>query len=95
MIYECTDCKHCANFEDGFRVFCLHPDLPSDEVCKYHPVGNGDASRCSGFMEGYESGLNFSFDQFTEAEAYCEANFEDVDYPGIRDWVEQERKKRG
>lgn len=92
MIYECIDCEHCANFSDGFRVFCMHPDLPPEKVCDYFPVGNGDAEDCPGFTEGSLPNLEFTFDQFTEAEAYCEANFEDVDYPGIRDWVEQKRK---
>lgn len=93
MIYECTDCKHCANFSDGFRVFCMHPDLPPDKVCEYHPVGDGDASDCVGFQEGNDPALDFSWDDFGEAEQDCIDKGLDIDYVNIRKWIEQHKKE--
>lgn len=37
---------------DGFRILCLHPDLPPEEVYGYLPLGEYDASGCMGFDEG-------------------------------------------
>lgn len=88
MIYECTDCKHCADFDFGFRVFCLHPDFPSDEVDKYHPVGNEDADYCKGFDNWFDENEphQFSMKEFEDAERYSEEKYGDVTYKGIREW---------
>ena len=87
MIYECTDCKYCANFHDGFRVFCLHPELESNSVCNYYPVGNKDACHCEGFVEGTEPARRFSWKQLTQAENYSkEKKYGEVTYQGIREW---------
>jgi len=86
MIYECTDCKHCADFDFGFRVFCLHPDLPSDEVCKYHPVGHQDAENCKGFDE--DEPHRFGWKELDNAERYSQDRYGDVSYEGMREWCE-------
>jgi hypothetical protein len=93
MIYECTDCEHCASFHAEFRVFCLHPDLPANEVCKYQPLGQKDAfDWCDGFSDG--SPEYFSWDHLVEAESYSEEQHGEVTYEGIREWCEKEVKKR-
>jgi hypothetical protein len=98
MIYECTDCRWCANFSDGFRVFCLHKNLPPQEVCKYYPVGEEDADRCWNFDENEYYQEDFSWDDFTAAEKYSGEKYDGaVTYKGIREWCEQEiilRKKK-
>lgn len=93
MIYECTNCKHCANFHDGFRVICLHPDLPPDEVCEYEPVGDRDASQCDEFIEEFIYAHDFSWDNFTEAEKYSEEKYRDITYDGIREWCLEQIKE--
>jgi hypothetical protein len=93
MIYECTDCKHCADFHDGFRVICLHPQLDPGEVEKYHPVGDGDAEECDGFEEEYIYAHQFTWDNFSEAETYSNEKYHDVTYEGIREWCEIKLKK--
>jgi len=88
MIYECTDCKLCADFSDGFRVFCLHPDLQPDEVLEYYPLGDNDAMwGCAGFEEG-ESHM-FTWDDLGEAEDYSIDKHGEVTYAGIREWCEK------
>lgn len=84
MICECTDCKHCADFDHGFRVFCLEPYLPSDEVCKYHPIGHHDAENCDGFEE--DEPHRFSMKEFNEVEKYGEAKYGEVTYDSVREW---------
>jgi hypothetical protein len=80
-IYECTDCKHCASFAWGYRVFCLHPDLKGDAVVNYAPVNDyQSADKCDGFDEGRPS--NFSQEQLVEAEKYGE----ELTYESIRAW---------
>lgn len=93
MIHECTDCRFCVSFEDGYRVICNNPNLPPNEVTKYPPVDrDGDARDCDGFEEGDPE--EFSGRQFGEAEDYSEKNFDgEVTYPGILAWVKEELKK--
>jgi hypothetical protein len=93
MIYECTDCEHCANFNFGFRVFCMHPDFSPDEVCKYHPVDEGNAEDCIGFEEGEPEDF-YALNIFSVAEKFSEEKYGDVTYQGIREWVEQNTKRR-
>ena len=93
-IFECTDCKHCANFNDGDRVICMHPTMPPDEVCKYHPVDEWDASTCEGFEEPWDVYKNkigdFSTADFRNAEKFSAALYNgDINYAGIRKWVER------
>jgi len=87
MIYECTDCKNCANFDFGFRLFCLCSDLPPEEVCEFHPVGHGDAADCGNF--DCDDSIYVSMDDFTECERWCEEKYGDVTYAGVREWCEQ------
>ena len=82
MIYECTDCRNCASFSAGFRVFCLHKSLSSAAVVDYYPVGDGDARNCNGFDEGEPH--EFSYEALVEAE---KSNPE-VTYESIRKWCE-------
>lgn len=89
QIYECTDCEHCASFDFGLRVFCLHPDLHADEVYNYEPVGDKSAHRCKGFDEGYPS--EFSIEQLHEAEDYSAELVGDFTYDGVRAWCLKER----
>ena len=93
MIYECTDCEHCVSFASGWRVFCMHPNLPASEVCLYSPVGDGDAVRCTGFAEG---GCHvFTQDDLMAAEIHSQAICNDeVTYEGIRDWAHKELRRR-
>ena len=91
-IYECTDCKYCANFDWVFRVFCLHPDLPANEVCKYQPVGDESAERCEPAIFDAIIGVDYpgreySGKQLDEAEKYSEAKYGEVTYDGIREWA--------
>jgi hypothetical protein len=92
MIYECTDCKWCANFDSGFRVICLHELLPPNEVCKYYPVGDEDAERCSQFYDG--SSQDFWMDDFGKAEKLSEGKYGEITYQGIRDWCNEQLKIR-
>lgn len=89
MIYECTDCKYCADFDYGYRVFCLHPQLPPDEVCKYHPVGYGDAENCMKFDD--DEPQRFSMKELEQAEKYSQDHYGDVTYEGVRKWCEQRK----
>ena len=88
MIYECTDCKYCADFHSGYRLFCLHPDLPPDEVLKYFPLGKTDAEwGCDGFEEG-EPHL-FTWDGLGEAEEFSQQRYDGgITYLGMREWCE-------
>jgi hypothetical protein len=96
MIYECTDCTHCADFEFGFRVICLEPTLPPDEVCKYFPVGDKDAENCNGFddrqADDYCTKV-FFIEDFTAAEDYSTEVYGEITYQGLREWIE--KKIRG
>lgn len=95
MLYECTDCKWCANFDSGMRIICLHKNLPPNEVCKYLSIGTEDASRCKGFDEDWYIDLHeFSSKDFTTAELYSEEKYGEVTYAGIRDWCESEIELR-
>lgn len=87
MIYECMDCKHCADFADGFRIYCLHPELPPDDVLKYEPLGDKDAENCSGFEEGIPQWFPWKF--IAEYEKYSMEKYGDVTYEGAREWCEQ------
>jgi hypothetical protein len=84
MIYECTDCSNCADFDSGYRVICLHPELQGNDVEKYFPVGNHDAEDCEYFDDGESP--EFSTDEFMQAEKYSEEKYGEIDYPGIREW---------
>jgi hypothetical protein len=92
MIMECTDCKWCANFSDGFRIFCLNEKLPSDEVCKYQPLADRDADNCKEFREW--SSVDFSWDDFTAAEKWSEEKYSDITYESIREWCEMKIKEK-
>jgi len=84
-IYECTDCKHCASFAWGYRVFCLHPSLKSDEVVNYAPVNDyNSADKCSEFDEGNPH--KFTQNQLVDAEKYMPEKYEMATYEGIRAW---------
>ena len=85
MILECTDCRFCVSFEDGYRVICANPSLTPDAVNEYHPVGEGDAFECMGFSEGDPQ--EFWGSKFSEAERFSEEHFAgEVTYPGILAW---------
>lgn len=91
MIMECTDCKWCANFEFGWRVFCLHPELPPNEVMNYFPVGDENAEKCEiGFEES--ASIDFWGNDFPEASKFSEDKYQDVTYQGIREWCEMKMK---
>ncbi len=90
MIYECTDCKNCASFDFGFRVYCMQASLPAEEVCKYFPVGEMDAERCDCFEEGDPE--YFSYKQTDEYEKFSVEKYGDVTYQGVREWIEANRK---
>jgi hypothetical protein len=91
---ECTDCGHCASFAYGFRVICLHPDLPPDEVCKYSPVADfEDAEFCTGFIPAPAKEFN-NYD-FGLAEKWSLQNFNgEITYKGIRAWVEMKLEEQ-
>lgn len=87
QIMECTDCKHCANFDYGYRVYCLHPNLPAEEVCKYSPVENNkSADKCENFEEGDDK--EFGYLDIESYEFYCIQKYGVVNYTGIREWIE-------
>jgi hypothetical protein len=90
MIYECTDCKYCANFNEGFRVICLSIQQPPNEVCKYFPVGDSPASSCKNFDDWVYDQHEFSWDDFSDAEKFSEEKYGEITYRGIRDWCEQQ-----
>jgi len=92
MIAECTDCKWCADFENGYRIFCLNPNLPPDEVLKYQPLFDRDASYCKEFYES--ESFEFIQRDFSEAEDWCDKIYKDVTYKGIREWCEMKIKER-
>jgi hypothetical protein len=86
--YECTDCKHCANFNNGDRVICMHPELSPDNVCYYLPVGYEDALNCGGFDEETGS-MDFNAEDFRKAEEFSAEHYNgDIGYKGVREWVE-------
>jgi hypothetical protein len=93
-IYECTDCKHCADFSDGWRVVCLHPTCIPEKVCDYEPVGEKDAQDCEGFEEylTYNPNRKFSMKQFDEAEKSFPDDYNW--YKGIREWCLENEKKQ-
>lgn len=79
MIYECTDCKHCASFADGWRVLCCNPEKPAGSMADYHPVGERDAIRCEGFDDSEQcvhfpmnrwGGPNNDLDTYDEMRAW-------------------------
>ena len=90
MIYECTNCRNCADFVSGYRVFCLADNERSEKVCEYYPVGDGDASYCASFDE--DSPHWFSSKGLNEAEEFSEAKYGEVTYQGIREWCLKERR---
>lgn len=83
MIYECTDCQHCASFADGFRVLCCNPEKPANSMINYHPVGEGDAIRCKGFDDS-DSPVQFPSADWDLA---VDAQGEDGTYDDMRKWV--------
>jgi hypothetical protein len=92
MIHECTDCKHCADFDGGWRVICLEPGFPPEKVCDYFPVGDDDAFRCGGFEDReYDDMMkkDFTAKDWDAAEKYSVEVFGEVEYKGIREWVEK------
>jgi len=91
MIYECTDCDNCANFNDGDRIFCMVPDLPPDEVCKYQFLGDKDASYCPHFKD---QGCPHWFSQAQLKEAFAVPDDKGMAYSwgGVRKWLEAFRQ---
>jgi hypothetical protein len=83
-IMECTDCKFCASFGFGFRVFCLNEKFPANEVCKYVPIGEKKADNCGGFLE--DDPFHFTSKQLDEAENFSKNKYGEVTYDGIREW---------
>lgn len=87
IIMECTDCKHCASYEAGETVACLHPGLPANQVQLFYPDNltsdAEDAIRCPGFQEGLPKEFMYGdlqnarreFDEGTDStdEGYFEA----------------------
>ena len=90
-IYECTDCKHCASFHSGYRVFCTNPALEPESVLDYHPVGDGNAENCTGFDSG--NPMEFTWKQLEEAEEYSKQIDPEqlVTYQGILAWILMQR----
>jgi len=82
MIYECTDCKNCASFDDGYRIVCLNWELAADKVYDFQPLGDKDARDCPGFDEGDPH--EFSMNDFIEAEAGILDD--EIAEEGIRRW---------
>ncbi len=85
MIYECTDCKHCASFSSGFRVVCLSEDETPDAVHNFQSLGQLCASDCLSFDEVWPE-FEFSMKDFDEAQAYSQKKYGEVTYPGIKEW---------
>jgi hypothetical protein len=92
MKYECTDCCNCANFSDGFRIYCLSKILPPDEVLLYLPVGDRDAYNCKDFDEG--DSIDFVWEDMDKYEKWCDEVYGELTYKGIREWCEKELHKR-
>jgi hypothetical protein len=90
MIYECTDCQYCADFVDGFRVFCVAPNGQPNDVVDYHPVGDGDASDCPNYYDDLP--IYFLWSHLEEAESHSEEKFGEVTYEGIKDWIVNHEK---
>ena len=91
MIYECTDCIHCANFQDGYRIFCVYPKLPSEQVCEYQFLGTKDALNCEGFTQ---AGDLLWFDDPADLDAALatpDDKGEINSYGGCRKWAEANR----
>ena len=86
MIYECTDCKHCASFVSGWRALCCNPELPATSMNDYHPVGEGDAIRCAGFDDSEEA-VDFPQQSWSDAYDAQEAKGEDGTYEDMRQWA--------
>jgi len=89
MIYECTDCKNCGSFDDGYRIVCLGDELPATQVYEFPPLGTRDIRYCPGFDEG--TPREFSMKEFDEA--YAGILDGEVEEEGIRRWC-KERGKR-
>lgn len=87
MKMECTDCKYCASFDFGYRIICLHKDLPAQEVYEYSPLGDKNAENCVGFDE--DEPQYFSMAKLIEAENSLSEHEEWEN--GIRRWCEAHR----
>lgn len=87
MIFTCTDCKYCANYAGGYRVFCLHPDLKANNVVYYQPVGDQCARSCVGFKEG--DCVNVWNDWWERATAFSTSELGQGTYEAVRAWFEQ------
>ena len=85
MIMECTDCKYCLDFVDGYRVFCMHPEMPTNAVCNFYPVSDGDAEMCFYFRDD-ESIRIHSLRRLDAAEEFSVQMCGEVTYLGIRAW---------
>ena len=92
MIYECTDCHHCAVFAYGYRIFCMAPDMPADEVLKYQFLGDQDAERCPSFEER-DFPEEYTQDQLGEALAMPDDDGQDNSYGGVRKWLDARNTK--
>jgi len=88
MIYECTDCKHCADFDDENPVVCLHPELQPEQACEYYPVGRRAASWCSGFE--YGESRQFVLADYFKAVSYIRIVNKHDWYAGLRRWAEEQ-----
>ena len=89
MIYECTDCEHCADFVGGFRIFCMAKGLPPEEVCNYQFLGERDAEECPEFRHGPSQW--FGNGQLDEALDTPDETGQTQTYAGVRLWVERHR----
>ncbi len=86
MILECTDCRHCADFDSGWRVLCCNPSIDATSIEDYHPAGNGDASYCEGFDDTDEP-THFVMGQWDDAMGGKDGTYEDM-----RKWVAKNRR---
>ena len=92
MIHECTDCSNCADFAGAWRLICVAEGIKPDAVCAYHPLGTKDAYACPGFDET-ERLKEFTEADWDLAEAHSRKEYGEVNYKGLREWIEQEVKQ--
>ena len=85
MIMECTDCKYCLDFVDGYRVFCMHPEMSPNAVCDFYPVGDSDAEMCPRFRDDNPMSIH-SLKRLEAAEAFSMRIHGEVTYHGIHAW---------
>lgn len=87
-LYECTDCRFCASFDQGARIFCANPALPPRAADGFLPVGEDSADNCSEFTPGEPH-------EFTAQELEAANNNRlrcGDEYDWIRNWIERRLK---